>query len=60
MVQIGRWILKIEVDGQITVNDGHDVASEVRITLTEGDMRIVDAMVHVDPFVNDESAAEPS
>ena len=45
---------KIEVDGQISVNDGHEIASEVRLALTESDLRIIDAMVHVDPVIEDE------
>ena len=44
---------RIEVDGHITVNDGHVIASEVEAALTESGLRIVDAMVHVDPVVED-------
>jgi cation diffusion facilitator family transporter len=40
---------KIEVDGQITVNDGHAIAAEVKANLIESNLRIADAMVHVDP-----------
>ena len=40
---------KIEVDGQITVDDGHAIASEVKAALIESNLRVVDAMVHVDP-----------
>lgn len=40
---------RIEVDGQITVDDGHTIAAEVEASLIESDLRIVDAMVHVDP-----------
>jgi cation diffusion facilitator family transporter len=46
--------VKIEVDGSITVNDGHVIASEVKAALIESEFRITDAMVHVDPI-----SAEP-
>jgi cation diffusion facilitator family transporter len=46
---------KIEVDGQITVNEGHGIAAEVKTALTSSDLRIVDAMVHVDPIIEDET-----
>ena len=46
--------VKIEVDKDITVNDGHIIASEVKTTLLESNLRIADAMVHVDPAVDDE------
>ena len=46
--------VKIEVDGSITVNDGHVIASEVKTALIESEFRITDAMVHVDPI-----SAEP-
>ncbi len=47
--------VKIEVDGENTVNAGHAIASEVKAALLESDLRIVDAMVHVNPAVEDES-----
>jgi cation diffusion facilitator family transporter len=50
--------VKIEVDGQITVNDGHAIASEVKAVLTQSDLRIVDAMVHVNPAVENEPSAK--
>jgi cation diffusion facilitator family transporter len=40
---------EIGVEGQITVDDGHEIASKVEAALTQSDLRIVDAMVHVDP-----------
>jgi cation diffusion facilitator family transporter len=46
---------KIEVDGQIAVNEGHDIAAEVKTALTSSDLRIVDVMVHVDPVIEDET-----
>ena len=48
---------KIEVDGQITVNNGHAIASEVETALTESGLRIADVMVHVDPVIEDEPSA---
>lgn len=41
--------IKIEVDGGITVNEGHDIASLVKKSLIESDLRIIDVMVHVNP-----------
>lgn len=41
--------IKIEVDGNITVNEGHSVAGRVKTALIDSDLRIVDAMVHVNP-----------
>ena len=52
--------VKIEVDGQITVNDGHGVADEVKTVLTESSFRIMDVMVHVDPVVGDEPSGGSS
>jgi cation diffusion facilitator family transporter len=48
--------VKIEVDGDITVNSGHVIAADVKTALIESDLRVVDAMVHVDPVVEDPSA----
>ena len=52
--------IKIEVDGENTVNEGHAIASEVEAALLESDLRIVDAMVHVDPAVENELPATES
>ncbi len=41
--------IKIEVDGGITVNEGHDIAELVKKSLIESDLRVVDVMVHVNP-----------
>lgn len=41
--------IKIEVDGKITVNEGHDIAVSVKKSLIESDLRVVDVMVHVNP-----------
>ncbi len=34
--------IKIEVDGKITVNEGHDIASLVKKSLIESDLRVTD------------------
>jgi len=46
--------VKIEVEGKITVTEGHNIASQVKLALTESDLRIADAMVHVNPAIEDE------
>jgi cation diffusion facilitator family transporter len=51
---------KIEVDGQITVNEGHGIAAEVKTALTSSDLRIVDAMVHIEPVIEDETTITQS
>jgi cation diffusion facilitator family transporter len=43
--------IKIEVDGQITVDEGHSIAGKVKAKLVNSDLRITDAMVHVNPFI---------
>ena len=46
--------VKIEVDGATTVNNGHIIASRVEAALIGSSLRIVEAMVHVDPVVAEE------
>jgi cation diffusion facilitator family transporter len=41
--------IKIEVDGQITVDEGHSIAGKVKAELINSDLRITDVMVHVNP-----------
>jgi cation diffusion facilitator family transporter len=43
--------IKIEVNGQITVDEGHSIAGKVKAKLVNSDLRITDAMVHVNPFI---------
>jgi cation diffusion facilitator family transporter len=43
--------LHVEVDGAITVREGHRIAHEVEKALCESDLKILDVLVHVEPFV---------
>jgi len=43
--------MKILVEGEITVYQGHKVASKVKEALLKGGERIIDVMVHVDPYL---------
>jgi cation diffusion facilitator family transporter len=51
-----RWVghhlraeLTIDVEGALTVGEGHDIAERVRVGLLRAVPRLQDAMVHVDP-----------
>ena len=50
--------VKIEIDGETTVNNGHVIASRVEAALIGSNLRVVEAMVHVDPVVTKEPSAE--
>jgi len=52
--------IKIEVDGQTTVSNGHAIAGRVKASLIKSDLRIVDAMVHVNPVEDSISNIENS
>lgn len=52
--------IKIEVDGGNTVNQGHAIAAEVKIAMIESDLRIIDAMVHVNPVSENDSSTKVS
>jgi cation diffusion facilitator family transporter len=41
--------LHVEVDGQISVREGHHIAHEVKRAIQESDPRIADVLVHVEP-----------
>lgn len=41
--------VKIEVDGNITVKEGHDIATRVKEALLSSELRINDVMVHINP-----------
>jgi len=41
--------IKIEVDGRISVNEGHSTAGKVKAELMKSSQRITDVMVHVNP-----------
>ena len=42
--------LHLEVDGRLTVARGHDIAEQVKGDLISNNPRIVDVMVHLEPF----------
>ena len=41
--------LHVEVDGQATVQVGHDIGGRVRSTLRHSPLRIADAFIHIEP-----------
>jgi cation diffusion facilitator family transporter len=41
--------LHVEVDGGMPVRDGHRIAHEVKKTLCDSDLKILDVLVHVEP-----------
>lgn len=41
--------LHIEVDGTLTVDEGHRIAHIVKDTLLKSDLRVIDVLVHVEP-----------
>ncbi len=41
--------LHIEVDGKLTVDEGHRIAHNVKDTLLKSDLRVTDVLVHVEP-----------
>jgi cation diffusion facilitator family transporter len=48
--------IHVEVDGNSTVREGHDIARRVRSALTSSPYRIRDALVHIEPHRELESA----
>jgi cation diffusion facilitator family transporter len=42
--------IHVEVDGQATVREGHEIAARVRRVLRDSDLRIADAFVHIEPY----------
>src|SRR5947207_2027257 len=44
--------LHVEVDGNISVREGHDIAHEVKRAIQKGDPRIADVLVHIEPAKN--------
>lgn len=45
------WVdIHVEVDGQMSVREGHTIAHLVKDRLLESDLRILDALVHVEPY----------
>ncbi|HOO57126.1 MAG TPA: cation diffusion facilitator family transporter [bacterium] len=41
--------LHVKVDPQLTVSEGHDIASAVKYSLLESDMDILDVITHIEP-----------
>jgi cation diffusion facilitator family transporter len=44
--------LHVEVDGSISVREGHHIAHEVKRAIQESDPRIADVLVHIEPAKN--------
>jgi cation diffusion facilitator family transporter len=44
--------LHVEVDGSISVRDGHHIAHEVKRAIQKSDPRIADVLVHIEPAKN--------
>jgi cation diffusion facilitator family transporter len=40
----------IEVDGNISVHHGHETAHQVKNALMESELKVIDAVIHVEPF----------
>lgn len=41
--------LHLEVDGQLSVIQGHDISEEVKLSLIQSNPKIIDVMVHLEP-----------
>lgn len=46
--------IHVEVDGQLPVRTGHDIAHEVKDALLSSDLGIIDAVVHIEPGTAEE------
>ncbi|MCG8565406.1 MAG: cation diffusion facilitator family transporter [Desulfobacterales bacterium] len=44
--------LHLEVDGELSVRQGHDISEQVRSEILEGNDHIIDVMVHLEPPLN--------
>ncbi len=44
--------LHVEVDGSITVREGHDIAHQVKRAIQQTDPRIADVLVHIEPVAS--------
>ena len=42
--------IHVEVKGEATVREGHEIAGRVRSRLCESNLRIADAHVHIEPY----------
>ncbi len=48
---LALWVdIHVEVDGQMSVREGHTIAHLVKDRLLDSDLRILDALVHVEPY----------
>lgn len=48
--------IHIEVDGDVTVREGHRISGRVRRTLRQSTLKIADVLVHVEPYERREHA----
>ena len=55
---LALWVdIHVEVDGAMSVREGHEIAHLVKDGLLHSDLRILDALVHVEPYAS--SSAYP-
>jgi len=45
--------LHIQVDGKFSVTEGHRIAHLVKDTILKSDLRVIDVLVHIEPFESD-------
>ncbi len=51
---LALWVdIHVEVDGDISVREGHEIAHLVKDGLLHSDLRILDALVHVEPRLSE-------
>ena len=56
------WVdIHVEVDGELSVRAGHEIAHLVKNRLMDSDLRILDALVHIEPtpHVDSRAGGEP-
>jgi divalent metal cation (Fe/Co/Zn/Cd) transporter len=41
--------LHVGVNGSISVHEGHEIAHQVKAAIQQGDSRIADVLVHIEP-----------
>jgi cation diffusion facilitator family transporter len=51
--------IHVEVDGRMTVEKGHEIASAVTLKLTESIPQVTHALVHIEPFSADDDHSAP-
>ena len=57
---LALWVdIHVEVDGEMSVREGHEIAHLVKDGLLHSDLRILDALVHVEPHANEPHANDP-